>query len=81
MFSEGIGKVVLSGSKIHENVSLSHTVLNPIPAHVHGFGPFLLHGAIGKTVGGGVIDLDWGGPLGMPQFFECRGNWHRILAV
>jgi hypothetical protein len=81
VLGEWIGKVVLAGSEINENLALAHTISKPIPAHVHGFRPFLLHSVIGKARGGGVVYLKRGWPLRVPQFFECRDYGNRVLAI
>jgi hypothetical protein len=62
---EGVGEVVLAGTKIEKNLALADAVTKPVPSHVHGFGPLLLHGAIDKTVGSGVIQKD-------PKVWTCN---------
>lgn len=49
---------------------LRYAILDPIESHVHKFGPLLFDLFVGKFVGGGVVNLDRGGWLGMPRFFE-----------
>ena len=49
-------------------------VFDPVKAHVDGFRPFLFYG-------GGVIDTDWFGRLGMSDFGKGGTNGDSLLAV
>jgi hypothetical protein len=57
MFCERISQVVLTWPVINQKLALASTIFQPMPPHGHGLGAFLFHGAIGKTFGGGVVDL------------------------
>ena len=81
MFGEGVGQVGFTRSVIDQELALPDTVLEPVPAHVHGLGPFLLHGPVGETVGRGVVDLDRRGGLGMSQFLQRGAHWYSVLGV
>ena len=55
---------------VDKELTLACAVEYPIKAHVDLFRSFLLDGAVGEAVGGGVVDLDWRGRLWVPQFAE-----------
>jgi hypothetical protein len=40
MPGKGIGKVIFARPIVNKELFLAHAVLEPIPSHVHGFGPF-----------------------------------------
>ena len=55
--------------------------MDPVKAHVNGFQPFLFDGVVCKTFGGGVIDMDGSGRLGMSEFGKGGKNGDSLLAV
>ena len=57
MFGEVVTQVVSTFAPVHEELSLSNTVLNPIKAHVHGFGLALSHSTIGDASSTGIVSL------------------------
>ena len=65
-----VGKIGRPRPPVDEELSLASPVLDPIKAHVHGFGSFLLDGIVGKTFGGGVVDLHGGWRLWMAHFLQ-----------
>ena len=81
MFGERVGKVVFSGPKVEEKLALANSVLKPVPAHVHGFGPLLFHGPVCEAIGSGVIDLDGGGCLGVSQLSKGCSDGDYVLTV
>ena len=50
---------MLPGFQINDKLTLPGAVLDPIEAHIDGFGSFLLYGAICETFCGRVVDADW----------------------
>ena len=62
-------------------VALEDSVLNPVETHVHGFGHFLSDAFVGDANGGGIINLDRGGGLGMPHFNERGAYGNSGLAI
>ena len=48
-----------AGFPINDKLTLPGAVLDPIEAHIGGFGYFFLYGAICETFRGRVIDTDW----------------------
>ena len=66
---------------VDEELTLACAVAYPIKAHVDCFWSFLFDGAVGKSVGGGVVDLDWCGRLWVPQFSESSAYQYSFLAV
>jgi hypothetical protein len=50
---------------------LRNTILDPIKPHVHWLGSLLFDLFVSKSVGGWVVNLDWGGWLGVSHF--CQG--------
>ena len=65
-----VAQVSDAGMPVDEELTLACAVAYPIKAHVNRFRWFLLDGVVGKSVGGGVVDLDWRGRLWVPQFAE-----------
>ena len=55
MLSKRVAQVGGPRAIINQELFLAHPVLDPIPPHVHGFGPFLFDTLIGKTDRGGVV--------------------------
>ena len=48
---------------VDKELALACMVADPVKAHVNRFRSFLIDGAVGKSVNGGVVDLDWSGRL------------------
>ena len=48
---------------VDKELALACTIADPVKVHVNSFRPFFLDGVVGKSVGGGVVDLDWSGRL------------------
>ena len=70
MFGDVVCDVFTTGAPINMELLLAHPVPDPMEAHVDGLGAAELHAAGGEADGGGVVDLDGGGWLGMAHFFE-----------
>ena len=66
---------------INEKLTLPGAVLDPIEAHIDGFGYFLFYGAFCETFRGRVVDKDWSWWLRVPNFLEVSAYWHVLLAV
>jgi hypothetical protein len=81
MSGEGNGQVVFAGPIVHQKLALACAVFDPMLAHVHGLRAFLFHGAIGKTLCGGVVYLHWGWWLRVAQLGECANDGHSVLAI
>ena len=54
-------------------------VLDPIEAHVDGFGYFFFDRAVGKDFRGGVVDADWSWWLRVPEFCESSAYGNGLL--
>ena len=81
MLGEIVTEVSAAGFSINEKLTLLGAVLDPIEAHIDGFGSFLLYGAICETLRGRVVDADWSCWLWVPKFLEGSAYWHGLLAV
>ena len=81
VLGEVVTKVSASGFPINEKLTLSGAVLDPIEAHIDGFGYFLFDCAVGKTFHGRVVDADWSRWLQVPEFLEGSAYWHGLLAI
>ena len=81
----GLGKIVTefsaAGFPINEKLTLPGAVLDPIEAHIDGFGSFLLYGAICETFRGRVVDADWSWWLWVTEFLEGSAYCHGLLDV
>ena len=56
-------------------------VLDPIEAHIDGFGYVLIYCAICETFRGRVVDADWSWWLWVPKFLEGSAYRHGLLVV
>ena len=74
-------EVSAAGFPINEKLAFPGAVLDPIEAHINGFGYFLLYGAICETFRGRVVDADWSWWLWVPEFLEGSAYRHGLLAV
>ena len=80
-----IGEIFTKGSAagfpINEKLALPGAVLDPIEAHIDGFGSFLLYCAVCETLLGRVVDADWSWWLRVPKFVEGSAYRHGLLAI
>ena len=80
-----IGEIVTQVSAavfpIDEKLNLPGAVLDPIEAHIDGFGYFFLNGAVCETFRGRVVNADWSWWLWVPKFLEGSAYWHGLLAA
>jgi hypothetical protein len=67
---EIVGQVGTSWPPIDIKLLLLYHVLYPIESHLHCFGFLLFDLFVGKSVCGGVVNLDRGGWLGVSYFLE-----------
>ena len=81
VLGERVTKVSAAGFTINEKLTLLCAVLDPIEAHINGFGSFFLYGAICETFRGRVVNADWGWWLWVPEFLEGSAYRHGLLAV
>ena len=70
VFGVVVTKVDDPGRVVDEKLLLALAVLDPVEAHVDGFGSFLFDGFVGEPHRCSVVDLDRGGRLGMAHFVE-----------
>ena len=81
MLGEIVTNVSAAGFPINEKLALPGAVLDPIEAHIDGFGSFLVYGAVCETFRGRVVGADWSWWLWVPEFLEGSAHWHGLLAV
>ena len=81
VLGEIVTKVSAAGFPINEKLAFLGAVLDPIEAHIDGFGSFLLYGAVCETFGGRVVDADWSFWLRVPKFLEGSAYRHGLLAI
>ena len=81
MLGEIVTKVSAAGFPINEKLTLPGAVLDPIEAHIGGFGSFLIYGAVCETLRGRVVDTDWSWWLRVPEFLEGSAYRHVLLDV
>jgi hypothetical protein len=65
--SKIVGHVADAGNMPHAKLSLCHTVLQPMPPHVAGFGKLGLDGVVGEPDRHLIIAMDDGGGLRVPK--------------
>lgn len=58
-------------------------VLEPVVAHVHGFGSLHAHGSMKDAMGGGIVGFEWCAErwLWVTHFLEGSANGNRFLGV
>ena len=70
MFRKIIAFVYGALAPVNEELTLSNPIPDPIIAHVHRFGAFLLDRIVGDAGSSTVVGLDGGRRLIVTQFFE-----------
>ena len=81
VLGEIVTEVSAAGFPINEKLDFPGVVLDPIEAHIDGFGSFLLYGAVCKTFYGRVVDTDWSWWLQLPKFLEGSAYRHSLLSI
>ena len=81
VLGEIVTEVSAAGLPINEKLTLPVAVLDPIEAHIDGFGYFLLYGAVCETFHGRVVDVDCSWWLRVPEFLEGSVYRHGLLAI
>ena len=81
MLGEVVTKIGATRAPVNEELATIGAILNPIKAHVNGFGYFLFDGVIGKTCGSGVVYTYQGIQLSMSELDEGGANGNGLLAV
>jgi hypothetical protein len=71
IFCEIICQILISRAPVYIKLSLFHSVLYPIKAHIHCLCEFLFYGTIDVSCGSGIIRYHWCGGLFVPQFLQC----------
>ena len=72
VFGEIVTEVSASGFPINENLDLPGAVLDPIEAHVDGFGYFLFDRSVGEAFSSVFFDAYWSRWFLVPDF--CEGS-------
>ena len=78
---EVVTKVSVSGFPINEKLALPGVVMDPIEAHINGFGYFLFGCAVGEAFHGRVVNADWSRWLRVPELLEGSAYRHGLLAT
>ena len=60
MLGEVVGEVAGAGGPLDDELALADSVLDPVEAHVVGFGALDAGALVGESVGGRVVSDDWG---------------------
>ena len=81
VLGEIVTEVSAAGFPINEKLALSGAVLDPIEAHIDGFGYFLLYGAVLETFHGRVVNADCSWWLRVPKFLEVITYRHGLLEI
>ena len=76
-----VTKVCCSWGPEDMELFLVHAVLDPVEAHVDGFGSYLFAGAVSNSDCGGIVYLDRCGWLWMAHFVECDAEGYGFFAV
>ena len=81
VLGEIVTEVSAAGLPINEKLALMGAVLDPIEAHIDGFGLFLFYDAVCETFRGRVVDTDCSWWLRVNEFLEGSAYWHGLLAI
>ena len=81
VLGEVVAEVSAAGFPINDKLALPGAVLDPIEAHIDGFGYFLLDCAVGEAFRGRVFDADWSRWLQVPKFPEGSAYRHVLLYI
>jgi hypothetical protein len=81
LFCKVVSLVGCSVFLIDNKLSLAYAVMNPIKAHVHGFGLLLFHTIVCDVSGRGVVGDHQGCRLWMSKFFEGNSFGDSFFAV
>ena len=81
MLGKKVTEVSAAGFPINEKLALPGAFLDPIEAHIDGFGSFLIYGAVCETFRGRVVDADWSSWLRLPKFLEGIAYRHSLLSI
>jgi hypothetical protein len=73
MLHEGVREIGVSGLPVSMELSLVNSILYPVKVHVHSFRLALLKLFVAKSIGRGIVDLNWGGWLGVSYFVKGNG--------
>ena len=73
-FADKISIVTKARLPVDDELVLSDAVADPVKAYVDGFSGFLFDAIVGKADGGGVVNLDSDGWLGVTHFGECHAE-------
>jgi hypothetical protein len=71
MLCEIIRQILISRAPVYIKLSLFHSVLYPIKAHIHCLCAFLFYNTIAVSCGSGIIRFHWCGGMFVPQFLQC----------
>ena len=81
VLGEVVTEVSSVGFPINEKLALPGAVLDPIEAHIDGFGYFLFDCAVGKAFCGIVVDAVCSQWLRVPEFLEGSAYQNGLLAI
>ena len=81
VLGEVVTEVSAAGFPINEKLALLCAVLDPIEAHVNGFGCFLFDCAVGKSFSSGVFEADCIQWLRVSEFCEGSAHRHGLLTI
>ena len=81
VFTGVITKVLMAGFPKNMEVFLVNPVLDPVEAHVHGFGALLADSAISNAGGNRVVSLYWRRRLWPSHILECLADDGGFLGV
>ena len=70
MFGELVYQVGSTGSTVYVEVTLAHSVSNPVESHVYSFTSFLFHSVAGYACGAKVVGGDGSWWLWMAELDE-----------
>ena len=82
VFGKVVGKIQFAFGPHNDKVALVDTIMYPVEAHVHGFGPFEFGTLSGKAVGSGIVgDYLCGLQLLISKFFEHLSEEYGLLSI
>ena len=81
MLGEVVSAIGGSWGPVDMELTLLDSILDPIESHVYGLGSDLFTGVVSYATYRGVVDLYWGGRLGVSQFYQAGAEHNCFRAI
>jgi hypothetical protein len=76
-----VGEIVFTGMPVNYELALLDSVVDPVKAHVYGFGATLFDRLIGDASGACIVGLDGCGSLWMSHLFKSDAERDTVASI